>query len=139
MRSSSAASTRSSKRAEDGRLSFSAAWGARAVRQGARRAHAGGRHDRARPRPASTLPDRKSTRLNSSHSQISYAVFCLKKKKNKIHTFISDGNFIYNIDRYIEALKPFQQAIHLYSIPLISYQNTVLAILFIYSQKKSTK
>src|SRR2546427_6448497 len=35
---------------------------------------------------ASMLPryctDRKSTRLNSSHSQISYAVFCLKKKKN---------------------------------------------------------
>src|SRR2546427_7669933 len=27
--------------------------------------------------------DRKSTRLNSSHSQISYAVFCLKKKKHK--------------------------------------------------------
>src|SRR2546430_7061015 len=59
--------------------------------------HAAGRHDlgrsrrgiagavrddgageiRDRPRPA----DRKSTRLNSSHSQISYAVFCLKKKK----------------------------------------------------------
>src|SRR5688572_31140373 len=32
--------------------------------------------------------DRKSTRLNSSHSQISYAVFCLKKKKkNKIEVF----------------------------------------------------
>src|SRR5438270_3108531 len=30
---------------------------------------------------AETLRDRKSTRLNSSHSQISYAVFCLKKKK----------------------------------------------------------
>src|SRR5688572_32680533 len=33
--------------------------------------------------------DRKSTRLNSSHSQISYAVFCLKKKKkpqNKLNT-----------------------------------------------------
>src|SRR2546430_13672759 len=28
-----------------------------------------------------TVLDRKSTRLNSSHSQISYAVFCLKKKK----------------------------------------------------------
>src|SRR2546427_5926209 len=28
-----------------------------------------------------STPDRKSTRLNSSHSQISYAVFCLKKKK----------------------------------------------------------
>src|SRR2546430_3648160 len=31
-------------------------------------------------------PDRKSTRLNSSHSQISYAVFCLKKKKIKYST-----------------------------------------------------
>src|SRR2546421_9297788 len=33
--------------------------------------------------------DRKSTRLNSSHDQISYAVFCLKKKKKKIkkHTY----------------------------------------------------
>src|SRR5688572_33502756 len=30
--------------------------------------------------------DRKSTRLNSSHSQISYAVFCLKKKKKKKDT-----------------------------------------------------
>src|SRR5688572_32579429 len=30
-----------------------------------------------------TVLDRKSTRLNSSHSQISYAVFCLKKKKKK--------------------------------------------------------
>src|SRR5688572_32668019 len=29
------------------------------------------------------VPDRKSTRLNSSHSQISYAVFCLKRKKKK--------------------------------------------------------
>src|SRR2546427_3559259 len=32
------------------------------------------------------LIDRKSTRLNSSHSQISYAVFCLKKKKSKQKT-----------------------------------------------------
>src|SRR5688572_31783269 len=37
-----------------------------------------------RPGPKTDLPrDRKSTRLNSSHSQISYAVFCLKKKKKK--------------------------------------------------------
>src|SRR2546427_9820063 len=42
------------------------------------------------PTPAPTagaftlcVVDRKSTRLNSSHSQISYAVFCLKKKKNR--------------------------------------------------------
>src|SRR5947207_14249871 len=33
------------------------------------------------------LPDRKSTRLNSSHTVISYAVFCLKKKKIKKNTF----------------------------------------------------
>src|SRR2546430_13252552 len=33
-------------------------------------------------RPTHLNQDRKSTRLNSSHSQISYAVFCLKKKKN---------------------------------------------------------
>src|SRR3712207_7417348 len=32
-------------------------------------------------RDASISPDRKSTRLNSSHANISYAVFCLKKKK----------------------------------------------------------
>src|SRR2546430_10068115 len=34
--------------------------------------------------------DRKSTRLNSSHSQISYAVFCLKKKK---HTIVTADTF----------------------------------------------
>src|SRR4051794_41390575 len=32
--------------------------------------------------PAERIEDRKSTRLNSSHPSISYAVFCLKKKKN---------------------------------------------------------
>src|SRR5688572_32417046 len=37
----------------------------------------------ARPRRRERREDRKSTRLNSSHSQISYAVFCLKKKKKK--------------------------------------------------------
>src|SRR6266481_7095609 len=35
-------------------------------------------------------PDRKSTRLNSSHSSISYAVFCLKKKKNNNPVHISE-------------------------------------------------
>src|SRR2546426_8115315 len=41
---------------------------------------------------ARVLPDRKSTRLNSSHLVISYAVFCLKKKKTdrrKPHTNVS--------------------------------------------------
>src|SRR2546430_3266651 len=40
------------------------------------------------PAPSAAAPrsDRKSTRLNSSHSQISYAVFCLKKKKKNKST-----------------------------------------------------
>src|SRR5438477_8079771 len=38
--------------------------------------------------------DRKSTRLNSSHMSISYAVFCLKKKKTNKHTLI---NFLISI------------------------------------------
>src|SRR5205809_72926 len=40
-----------------------------------------------RPRPAHQV-DRKSTRLNSSHGYISYAVFCLKKKKKKTNTYV---------------------------------------------------
>src|SRR2546430_17362758 len=39
-----------------------------------------------RPQRHGPYQDRKSTRLNSSHSQISYAVFCLKKKKIEIST-----------------------------------------------------
>src|SRR5690349_25038384 len=47
----------------------------------------GGRPEQPFADPQRPLPaggDRKSTRLNSSHVEISYAVFCLKKKKNKI-------------------------------------------------------
>src|SRR3712207_8813588 len=36
--------------------------------------------------PDDTIKDRKSTRLNSSHANISYAVFCLKKNNNHTHT-----------------------------------------------------
>src|SRR3712207_8338257 len=38
-------------------------------------------HPKIRHEPEGLLGDRKSTRLNSSHANISYAVFCLKKKK----------------------------------------------------------
>src|SRR2546430_13223055 len=38
--------------------------------------------------------DRKSTRLNSSHSQISYAVFCLKKKKTKSRDLLTDDDCV---------------------------------------------
>src|SRR5436305_4696239 len=54
------------------------------------RRHSEGRRLRARRGPslrgraAASARDRKSTRLNSSHVEISYAVFCLKKKKKKI-------------------------------------------------------
>src|SRR5438309_5094522 len=37
-------------------------------------------------------PDRKSTRLNSSHSSISYAVFCLKKKKKISYELTADAD-----------------------------------------------
>src|SRR5437773_8004466 len=53
-----------------------------------RRPRRGRRRGPGRPRirvasEQCTAPDRKSTRLNSSHITISYAVFCLKKKKKK--------------------------------------------------------
>src|SRR4051812_49724127 len=54
--------------------------------------------------------DRKSTRLNSSHMSISYAVFCLKKKKkkkNKIMTYISNTTNVRNelqMRRYRQSL-----------------------------------
>src|SRR2546430_9970447 len=41
------------------------------------------------------ISDRKSTRLNSSHSQISYAVFCLKKKKKTNTTNNINGQVIH--------------------------------------------
>src|SRR3989442_12043393 len=46
------------------------------------------------------LSDRKSTRLNSSHVRISYAVFCLKKKKKMGKRIISQSNY-----RYVNILK----------------------------------
>src|SRR2546421_6396856 len=52
--------------------------------QRAARVFPGGRH----------CGDRKSTRLNSSHDQISYAVFCLKKKKKEQTKFIMRTNRI---------------------------------------------
>src|SRR2546430_11160643 len=49
--------------------------------------------------------DRKSTRLNSSHSQISYAVFCLKKKKTRAtHTFQRTNDYSNNLCLACEIL-----------------------------------
>src|SRR2546430_10563689 len=44
--------------------------------------------------------DRKSTRLNSSHSQISYAVFCLKKKKNILEKVKSSVTVRTQLDQF---------------------------------------
>src|SRR2546427_9058476 len=57
----------------------------------------------ARSQPFAELAeDRKSTRLNSSHSQISYAVFCLKKKK-KIKKTLSTREHNKSTNKYIYA------------------------------------
>src|SRR5260221_5833934 len=57
----------------------------RAVAGGTRRVHAG-QKKQFDAHEAFALADRKSTRLNSSHTVISYAVFCLKKKKKYTRT-----------------------------------------------------
>src|SRR5947208_8007875 len=66
------------------------------VREGPHLARAGAR-DPARPdgTRVSQRPDRKSTRLNSSHQIISYAVFCLKKKKAKINLLSLSDHLIH--------------------------------------------
>src|SRR2546430_4434501 len=57
-------------------------------------------------RPSSAIErDRKSTRLNSSHSQISYAVFCLKKKKK----VLMKGTSLLS---YFIDLSPSKQLLH---------------------------
>src|SRR5438128_4772099 len=53
------------------------------------RGRTGSRDSRRRSRAAHENSDRKSTRLNFSHGSISYAVFCLKKKKKKEYNYIT--------------------------------------------------
>src|SRR5205085_6231643 len=64
--------------------------------------------------------DRKSTRLNSSHSQISYAVFCLKKKKNTITTSPR------HLHHPHTPLPPTQPSMHAYESPQIQVGSTIL-------------
>src|SRR5688572_32032689 len=68
------------------------AGGDRAGARVARAACAVQRADERLSRGWGVRGDRKSTRLNSSHSQISYAVFCLKKKKKNNTQNIEDTN-----------------------------------------------
>src|SRR5256885_11024835 len=55
----------------------------------------------AAPRSATSASDRKSTRLNSSHLVISYAVFCLKKKKEREMTQISHDSIRFNYNKLL--------------------------------------
>src|SRR5712664_1070783 len=68
---------------------------------------------------SASCSDRKSTRLNSSHDQISYAVFCLKKKKkksgrpqlqNKKHLVTASS--LQHDPPPMQALKPFDHPLH---------------------------
>src|SRR2546430_7215892 len=59
-------------------------------------------HRDRRSRRSRQRRDRKSTRLNSSHSQISYAVFCLKKKKTNTNSR----------NTYTQQRQPAPQTIH---------------------------
>src|SRR2546427_2237724 len=70
--------------------------------------------------------DRKSTRLNSSHSQISYAVFCLKKKKTHqdiiIKARLPKGD-IESMKRNAQANRPYIQSIESSSLFMIAREN----------------
>src|SRR2546430_11296493 len=81
-------------------------------RGGARRTRRTGRGRRRASSAArwSGSSDRKSTRLNSSHSQISYAVFCLKKKKN---------TSLYHLHCYTRSQPYLHQLSHLNSCPVV--------------------
>src|SRR5438876_6556677 len=57
-------------------------------------------------------PDRKSTRLNSSHPSISYAVFCLKKK-NTIHTVVPVDSTVQMLPTSISGSPDLMLAFHL--------------------------
>src|SRR2546421_446424 len=63
--------------------------------------------DRCEDHPDEAYEDRKSTRLNSSHDQISYAVFCLKKKEQRtdINTLLDELNPLFPINVTMRDIK----------------------------------
>src|SRR5260221_3575021 len=68
-------------------------------RSAARRGARPPRHRAAeQPGPHKAMADRKSTRLNSSHTVISYAVFCLKKKRMAAATSSEQRQTVINFD-----------------------------------------
>src|SRR2546430_7048215 len=85
------------------------------------------RHQAPAPRPGGFRGDRKSTRLNSSHSQISYAVFCLKKKKPK-----HDVRCVCNTTRYHRLTSLVTLLVFsLLDPPLLHVFDLVIPVLFL--------
>src|SRR6266478_2606763 len=82
------------------------------------------RPDYAQPPPSLRRPhvqDRKSTRLNSSHSQISYAVFCLKKKKKTIKSYY-----------FLKKKKNKKKKSNIFLIIFLFYLNFLFIIIFFF-------
>src|SRR2546430_12540881 len=74
--------------------------------------------------PLHSLTDRKSTRLNSSHSQISYAVFCLKKKKSHIpdgHKHPTQTEAYHKRECHQHSLRRYQSLSYSNLMPHINY------------------
>src|SRR5256886_12437420 len=68
--------------------------------------------------------DRKSTRLNSSHSQISYAVFCLKKKKrqsSRLRSLMISAIRTNMVFLIASNSTPMKRAVHLFSVVVVRY------------------
>src|SRR2546429_1099531 len=64
--------------------------------------------------------DRKSTRLNSSHGYISYAVFCLKKKKNNSYKVCTAGvHYILSLLMTLFSTPSSSRTFHYFDLPLI--------------------
>src|SRR5260363_283686 len=87
------------------------------------------------PRRSSGRRDRKSTRLNSSHQIISYAVFCLKKKTHSLLvstyiTFINTHSFLY------------QETWNLIIMDFVRYQTVIVgsfACVFLFNETPTTE
>src|SRR6202049_5298456 len=80
-----------------------------------------------------SLLDRKSTRLNSSHTDISYAVFCLKKKKNKVRDYMPGESATAVLQRDARpAARTSDTPPHHYSMPTSRPPLRLLPLLFFF-------
>src|SRR2546430_6141044 len=81
--------------------------------------------------------DRKSTRLNSSHSQISYAVFCLKKKKKRRYKRARAGKGNRGVSRATAAKSRWLQKLMNTNDPPVPSSRTIVKIIRSASEAES--